>query len=100
MKEELPYKKDTTKKDPVRKARRSLIAGVAVAAFTIFSLVFLGMKIEQSRQETPLPANQYCLQALDLASKALQGEPVGLSDAIKKCRDNQSEYQVTIGGQK
>lgn len=87
---QLPLRKNTTKK-----ARRSLVAGISVSALLIFSLVFLGMKIEQSRYEKPLPANQSCLQALDLAGKALQGEAVDLASAVQGCKDNQTKYEVT-----
>lgn len=88
--EQLPLKKDTTKK-----ARRSLVAGITVSALVIFSLVFLGMKIEQRNYEKPLPANQSCLLALDIASKALAGEQADLATAIQDCKANQTKYEVT-----
>ena len=90
METERPYKKKKKKK-----AQRSLAAGVGLAALAIFSLVFLGMKIEQRNYQEPLPANQSCLQALDLSSKALQGEAVDLAAAVKACRDNVTKYEVT-----
>lgn len=89
---ELPQKKSTQ----TIKSRRSLVTGVAVATFTIGSLLFAGMQIERSRYEKPLPANQACLAALDGISKALQGEAVDTASLIKACRDNATKYEVVV----
>lgn len=88
-----PMKTDIPTKNTI-KAKRSLIAGIGIAALAIFSLVGLGMKLQQARYETPLPANQACLTALDLASKALVGEQVDLVSAVKTCRENATKYEV------
>lgn len=79
-----------------KKKLNNLYGVVAVVMLTVLGLIFIGMKIEQSRQQTPLPANQACLQALDMASKAFAGEPVDLAGAIQACKANQDHTTVSV----
>lgn len=88
--------KPPSKKNNTIKARRSLITGITLGIITISSLVFLGMKIEQSRYEKPLPANEACLQAVEGASKLLAGEQVDVHALVAKCRENVSKYEVVV----
>lgn len=90
METKLPYTKNTTK----IKAQRSLVAGLVIGSLAISSLIFLGMKIEQSRYEQPLPANQACLDAIDASSKVLAGEKIDVAPLVQRCRENVSKYEI------
>ncbi len=88
METQLPIEKNNT--------RKSAMAGMIFGAFAILALVFLGMMIERSSYQEPLPANQKCLEAIDLASRAFAGEQVDLHSAIQACKANQDSVEVKV----
>lgn len=110
--------KEIAQRKPKTSPRQRTFATVAISTLLVAAaLIFLGMKIEDSRITPPLPSNQQCINATDSAATAVKTFNVQLSAALQgkdapapdlsqikasavACRQNVSNYQVTVGGNK
>lgn len=97
-----------TLKKPNKQTTKLVTAGLS-ALLVAGSLIFLGVNLERSRYDKPLPANQYCKQAMTAQSQQLksvldlqfgvtvpEGTPTleQVKDLQVKCDENIDVYQV------
>lgn len=68
-----------------RKSKRRdnrLVGGIIIGVAFFSASVFLGVQIERSHYETPLPANQACLKYADDVTNALIGSQSEIVSAV------------------
>lgn len=99
-----------------RKSKRRdnrLVGGIIIGVAFFSASVFLGVQIERSHYETPLPANILCLNVAKETPKFYKakidevfGIPTPkdsptrdqLKKLIKDCEDNVQNYSITLEG--
>lgn len=69
---------------------------VAVTVIAVGSLIWLGVQLERSTYQPPLPANQSCLTAIENTSKLLAGENVDVLKHVQACRETSDKYEVVV----
>jgi len=76
--------------------KNKLLSTVAVTVLAVGSLVYVGVQLERSRYEQPLPANQHCLLAIENSAKLLAGENVDVLAHVEKCRQTSDRVEVLV----
>ena len=93
------------------KTTNKIGSGILVAFLLAGSLIYLGISIERSRYDKPLPANQYCQKAMEAHTQQLKATLDAqfgvetpkdtptleqVKELQKQCSENQNIYQVEV----
>jgi len=76
--------------------KNKLLSTVAVTVLAVGSLVYVGIQIERSTYQKPLPANEHCLLAIDNTSKLLAGENIEVLKHVEQCRQTSDRVEVVV----
>lgn len=95
----------------IKKPSNQTITTALVAVLTVATLIYAGMKIQETRTPERLPANQACLALAEKLPVHLQAninlqfgtplpEETPTKDDIEKlktdCKNNESKYEIVV----